>query len=149
MPVLSPMFYKILIFAAIVAAAYLKGCTDEKARFDEYKGGVEAIGKAQEKITKETNDARKKTTEAVAKKSKDDVDRIKRYYARRLLDQPGGGQLSGAPGSQSRNDGATSQPTACGESPQRDAQLELGCTLDAAKVITWQDWARKQGIPVK
>lgn len=43
--------------AAIVAvvllfpAGYLKGCSDEKERFDEYRGAVEAVGQEQEKRT--------------------------------------------------------------------------------------------------
>lgn len=40
-------YWKLFALVLLVASAYVKGCSDEKERFDEFKGAVAAIGKAQ------------------------------------------------------------------------------------------------------
>ena len=44
--------WKIFAILALLAAAYVKGCSDEKERFDQFRAAVEATGRAQEELTK-------------------------------------------------------------------------------------------------
>lgn len=44
---MNPLLIKGLIFLALIAGAYVKGCSDEKGRFDEHLAVDEAINKAQ------------------------------------------------------------------------------------------------------
>jgi len=60
--------YILLIIGALLVGAYVKGCTDEKARFDSYKLAVKAVGDAQEARTREKIAAQK-----LAKKETDDA----------------------------------------------------------------------------
>lgn len=54
-PQFDPMQYiriaVIVVVVLLFPAGYLKGCSDEKERFDSWKGAQEAIGKAQEDRT--------------------------------------------------------------------------------------------------
>ena len=67
--------YLLLILGALLVGAYVKGCSDEKARFDSYKLAVKAVGEAQEARTKEriAKDklAKKEADDAHAEKLKD------------------------------------------------------------------------------
>lgn len=48
-----------------LALGYLKGCSDEKERFDDFKVAVHAVGKAQEDATKKTIARQKQVTQEV------------------------------------------------------------------------------------
>lgn len=39
---------------AVVPPAYIKGCSDEKSRFEDFKRGVEVLGRAHEEMAKAT-----------------------------------------------------------------------------------------------
>lgn len=69
---------KVAIVGALVASAYVKGCSDEKERFDDYKSMVKAVGEAQE--------ARTKTWIAQGKANKEKADATYERVVHNLLD---------------------------------------------------------------
>lgn len=60
--------WKLFALVALVCGAYVKGCSDENERFDQFKGTVDAIGKAQETW------AKKRTADQKAITTKKDID---------------------------------------------------------------------------
>jgi len=64
--------YILLFLGALLVGAYIKGCSDEKERFDSYKIAVKAVGEAQEARTRE-----KITAQKLAKKEADDAHKAK------------------------------------------------------------------------
>lgn len=55
----------LVVVVLLFPLGYLKGCSDEKGRFDAFKGTVEAAGKAQlERTTKQTADDKKRKEKA-------------------------------------------------------------------------------------
>lgn len=64
----------LLVFVvALFPLGYMKGCSDEKERFDAFKESVAAVGKAQEERTKERTAADK-----AAKEKADEENRVAR-----------------------------------------------------------------------
>lgn len=57
--------YAAYALVAGLMLGYVKGCTDEKERFDSFKASVEAVGKAQEAATKARIANNKKAKEEI------------------------------------------------------------------------------------
>lgn len=78
LPVVNPLLLRLGLIAAACAACYIKGCSDEKERFDSYKQVVKAVGEAQEARTRERIAADK-----LRKKETDDAHQIALAAVRR------------------------------------------------------------------
>lgn len=60
-------YWKLIAVALLIASAYVKGCSDEKERFDEYKALVTAVGQAQERWAAAHRTAQKALTSRMEK----------------------------------------------------------------------------------
>jgi len=92
----SPALLKVGLILALVAGAYVKGCSDEKERFDRFKGGVEAVGKAQEERTAERIRRDKQLQLEAENAHKAALNKLTGQYERyiaRLRDNPGRGNV--------------------------------------------------------
>ena len=88
----------VIFVVALFPLGYLKGCSDEKEKYDEFKSRVEAEGKAQEKRTAERVAAEKLAKEKSDAQWQSRVDRLNnlstrqsdelQQYARRSIVPP-------------------------------------------------------------
>lgn len=99
----------IIAICALFPAGYLKGCSDEKERFDAYRGQVEAQGRAQEERTKariardkqlvkESDDAHTNRMAAAGRTVDALVRELRAERARGSVVPPAPGAATGGPG---------------------------------------------------
>ena len=86
----------------------------------------------------------KETQDAVEKSNNANIATIRARYDRLLRNAKGNSSAVATPASTSGADGASSEQTIAGCS----AEFEQACILDANKVTQWQEWARRNAIPI-
>lgn len=138
------------IGASLFGYGYLRGYRTEERALELYQAKVETLGKEaaakvvqikaeQDKNTKEVRDGyEQELADIDAYYASHPSERVRVVYAR-------GSKLPAAPDCPARADGPASQPA----TPRGDPDFEKACALDAAKVKAWQDFARKNGFPVR
>ena len=113
-------------------------------RYEAYRVEVAAIGLAAKKAAEEKTAQQKETTKEVRLNVQKSRARIESYYSLRLpKPATSGGAVSSAPVDSGRTDAPASEPVASGPG------FERACALDADQVMAFQEWVRKQGIPVE
>lgn len=163
---IAPWYWRWAAVAALAAAlmawGYLHGYLREEHKFDVYQAAVDAIGQEAAKRAAERKAAQDVTTKEVRDDFQSDVRGIRAYYDRRLRDA----QATRSRGVSAAADGAGGADGAAGErapcradpdarvplQPGGDAaaiEFERACALDAAKLVRWQDFARKNGLPIR
>lgn len=107
-----------------------------------FKKETEALGRLAEAKAKQENANREGVTDRVEKTSKP----RRAVLLKRLSDaSPDSGKVPGpAPDKEGVAGAATERPTCPGY-----AALEARAALDAEALLTWQEWAREQGFPVR
>lgn len=104
---------------------------------------IAALGKAAEEKAKETKVNQDKATKEVRNESKTNRSRISAYYGSGLrLPKPGSGGLSAPADSTERANAGPSEPA------PGQPSIE-SCALDAEQVMAFQEWVRKQRLPVE
>lgn len=98
---------------------------------------ADALGKAQIAKGKEALDAAKKSNDA-------NIAAIKSRYARLLVNAKNSNGTMQTSASAVGVDATGSEQSVAGCSPE----FEQSCILDANKVTQWQEWARRNQIPI-
>ena len=116
----------------------------EKTSFQTFRAEVAAVADAAKKQAEEKKRTQDQRTKEVDSDYKTTRRRVADYYGGLRLPavQGGGSVVPAAPDYPPRPDGTTEERGTGGEVTVQ------ACALDAAQVLAFQDWVRKQGIPV-
>lgn len=116
----------------------------EKASFQTFRASVAAVADAAKKQAEEKKRTQDQRTKEVDSDYKTTRRRVTDYYGglRLPATNPGGSILPAAPDNPPRTDGTAEE-----RGPSGEVTVQA-CALDAAQVLAFQDWVRKQGIPV-
>lgn len=155
---LVPWYWRWAALAGLVAAVlgygYVRGYLHEERKLDIYQAQVDVIGKDAARRSADRKAAQDQTTKEIRDAHAKDVAAIRAYYARRLRDaaEASRGAVPAAADSPVRADGAAGQCAPGDEGDESDIaliELEERAALDAEKVMKWQAFARKNGLPVE
>lgn len=150
--------WKALVLAALVAAAlsFFGLWRHEVKAFDAFKIEVKALGKQAEIEAKRVNDLHDQTVKDVSNAWNTALPKVRdnavRNYAAAHPDRvrdASCGPVPGHAGGPSSPDGAGKEQMAAGQACQPDDQFIRDAAEDALKIGTWQDWARRNSLPVK
>ena len=157
-----PLPYRILAMAVFAAAlfgfGYVKGLEHEKVVFDAFKAKVEEVGKTAQIEAKRVNDLHQKTLEDVSNVWKNQLQPardgavaayIAAHPARVRDTSSSSGTMPGNAGRIEGNDAASKEQLPTGETCRPDDRFIQDAAEDALAIKTWQDWATKNGLPVK
>lgn len=112
---------------------------NERDALQVFKTEAEALGRLAQEKAKQENANREGVTERVDKTSKP----RRAVLLKRLSDaNPDSGQVSRPPPDKEGMAGTAQEPKSC-------SALEARAALDAEALLTWQEWAREQGFPVR
>lgn len=151
---LVPAPYRWLAVAGLVAAFagyfYWKGYERRDDSADLFEAKVQVIADQAAARAKEREEAQNKVTKEIRDGHAKDVARIRAHYERRLHDARSGVGPVPAPAERPvEPHGAASECPAGDEDLVAMIEFEERAAMDAAKLMAWQEWARKNGIPVE
>jgi hypothetical protein len=134
------------IAALVILLMWIAGLTiqrnharNERDALQVFKTEAEALGRLAEAKAKQENANREGVTDNVDKTSKP----RRAVLLKRLSDADSRpGQVSRPPTDQKGVAGAAPESKSC-------SALEARAALDAEALLTWQEWAREQGFPVR
>lgn len=137
--------------AAVLGYGYVRGYLHEERKLDLFQAQVDVLAKDAARRANERKAQQDKDTKEVTDAHARDVAAIRAHY-KRLLDAAAGRRgLPAAADNPGRIDGAASEcrPGDQGETDYAVIELESRAALDAAALLAWQDWARRNGFPVR
>ena len=117
----------------------------EKAAFSTFRAEVAAVADAAKKEADQKKKQQDRRTREVGDVYESTRRRVSDFYGNGLrlpAVQSGGGGVPAAPDYPPRPDGTAEE-----RGPSGEVTVQA-CALDAAQVLAFQDWVRKQGIPV-
>jgi hypothetical protein len=139
----------VALIVAVWGHGYVRGYGSRDNAADLFEAQVKVIGDQAAARAAERRAEQEQIRMEIDHDHSDALRRIDLYYERELRAERARRRAAGTPAERPcRVDGATGESRPGGEDPARIA-FERACALDAERLMKWQEWARRNGLPVE